>query len=257
MTRLKTAGKNLITLCFWLLVWQLLSLRIGKPLLLPSPVQVIGRLFQLAATAGFWRITVTSLLRIVCGMLSAVVLGTLLAVLTSRSRLLYTLFAPVLTLIKSTPVASFIILALIWLGRDALPAFIASLMVLPMVWANVSAGISQTDRGLLEVGKVFQFGKGKLLTKIYFPSVLPYFVSACKGALGLAWKAGIAAEVLTVPAVSIGKMLYESKLYLEVCDLFAWTLAVVICSLIIEKVLVAAVGALGRRRGGIRKNDRA
>ena len=75
---------------------------------------------------------------------------------------------------------------------------------------------------------------------------MPHFLSACRTALGLAWKSGIAAEVLTVPALSIGKMLYESKLYLETVDLFAWTVMVIACSLLIEKVLMAAVARLGR-----------
>ena len=78
---------------------------------------------------------------------------------------------------------------------------------------------------------------------------MPHFLSACRTSLGLAWKAGVAAEVLTVPVRSIGRMLYESKLYLETVDLFAWTVVVVACSLIIEKLLMAAIGRLGLHYG--------
>ncbi len=247
MKKLKGHGKNLIAAAFWLCLWWILSAVIAKPLLLPSPPAVAERLLSLIATAAFWQITAVSLLRILLGLLSALVLGCALAVLTSRYELLHILFAPVLTVVKATPVASFIILALIWMGRDILPSFIALLIVLPIVWANVSAGIKGTDRQLLEAARVFRFSKWQMFSKLYVPSVMPHFISACRSALGMAWKAGIAAEVLTVPSLSVGKMLFESKLYLETTDLFAWTVVVILCSLIIEKLLMSAVDSLGRK----------
>lgn len=239
---LKTCG----VAAFWLCVWQFLALWVGNGLLLPSPAAVLARLGQLALTAGFWQATALSLLRVLCGTALAVVLGTLLAVICCRWRLADVLFAPLLTVIKSTPVASFIVLLLLWLGRDVLPVVIVLLMALPVIWGNVCAGIRTTDPLLLRTAKVFGFSSGRTLRRVYVPSVMPHFLSACRTALGLGWKAGIAAEVLTVPALSIGKLLMESKLYWEVTDLFAWTLTVILCSLIIEKVLMAAIGRLGK-----------
>ncbi|MBQ9733671.1 MAG: ABC transporter permease subunit [Clostridia bacterium] len=252
MKALKTFAKNLIVLAFWLFVWQGLTVLVGNPLLLPSPIAVIGRMAELMLTGSFWHTVALSLGRILLGVVCAVVLGLALAVATSFSRLLHSLFSPLITVIKSTPVASFIILVLIWVGRDILPSVIVVLMALPVVWSNVSTGISSTDALLLQMGRVFRFSFGKTLRRIYIPSVMPHFLSACRSCLGLAWKAGVAAEVLTVPAVSIGKMLYESKLYWETLDLFAWTLVVIICSLISEMVLMAAIGRLGKSRGGNR-----
>ena len=208
---------------------------------------MLARLGQLVLTGPFWRIVLASLLRILCGTAAAVALGCVLAVVCCRWRLLNDLLSPLLTIIKSTPVASFIILLLIWIGRDALPAVIVLLMVLPVVWGNVCAGIRTTDPLLLRTAKVFGFSRWRTLRRVYVPWVMPHFLSACRTSLGLAWKSGIAAEVLTVPALSIGKMLYESKLYWEVQDLFAWTVMVILCSLIIEKVLMAAIGRLGRQ----------
>ena len=241
-TLLKTCG----VAAFWLCVWQLLALWVGNGLLLPFPVAVVARLGQLALTAGFWKVTALSLLRVVLGSALAVVSGVLLAVICCRWKLADTLFAPMVTVIKSTPVASFIVLLLLWLGRDLLPVVIVVLMALPVIWGNVCAGIRNTDPLLLRTAKVFGFSRGRTLRRVYIPSVMPHFLSGCRTALGLGWKAGIAAEVLTVPALSIGKLLMEAKLYLEVPDLFAWTLVVILCSLIIEKVLMAAIGRLGR-----------
>ena len=159
------------------------------------------------------------------------------------------LFSPVMTLVKSTPVASFIILALVWLGRGTVPVFIAALMVLPVVWANVSAGLAGIDPQLLELARVYRLPRARVLRRIAWPSVLPHLCAALRSALGLGWKAGIAAEVLTVPPYSIGKRIYEAKLYLETTELFAWTAAVVLVSLLIERLLLRLVDSLGRKEG--------
>ena len=154
-----------------------------------------------------------------------------------------------MTVVKSTPVASFAILVLVWLPRDLVPVCISALMVLPVVWANVCAGIRGTDASLLELARVFRLGRWRVFRRIYLPSVLPGFAAACRSAVGFGWKAGIAAEVLTVPRESMGRMIYESKYYLQTEDLFAWTLAVILLSLAIERLLLLALGRLSRGKG--------
>lgn len=241
-------AKRILALAFWLGVWALLAAVMDRELLLPSPVTVVRRLFVLGGTASFWRITAVSLLRIVLGAALGIGAGVLLAVGTTQSPLLDTLLAPLLTVIRAMPVASFILLVLIWVGRDILPSVIVFLMVLPVVWANVAEGLRSTDRELLEVAAVYGFSRWKRTKLIYVPTVAPYFLSACRTCLGLAWKSGVAAEVLTVPALSIGRELYEAKLYLDTAGLFAWTAVVVGCSLFIEYLLDAAIARVGRHR---------
>ena len=145
-----------------------------------------------------------------------------------------------MTVIKSTPVASFIILALVWLGTSPLPAFISFLMVYPLIFTNVRAGIQSVDPEILRMAKAFSLPPVTKVRRIYVPSAFGHFVTSVKASLGLAWKAGIAAEVLAAPKYSIGRMLYQSKVYFETTDLFAWTLVIIILSLLIE----LAVGKL-------------
>lgn len=223
---------------FWVAVWQMLAFWVANPLLLPTPLQVLHRLGQLMTQPDFWLITGISLGRVLLGSVLAVTLGVGLAVLTVRISVVDALVSPVMTAMQATPVASFAILVLIWLERDLVPVLICGMMVLPVAWNNVAAGIRQTDPLLLEVAKVYRLSKGQTLRRIYLPSVRPYFRSACRSALGLGWKAGIAAEVLTVPKHSIGRMIADSKLYLMTEDLFAWTLLVVVLSLLLEKTML-------------------
>ena len=139
---------------------------------------------------------------------------------------------------QAVPVASFAILVLIWLERDYVPVLICGMMGLPLVWNSVSGGIRATNVQLLEMAKVYRLSGFRTVRRIYVPSVMPFFRMACSSALGLGWKAGIAAEVLTVPKYSVGRMISESKLYLLTEELFAWTLAVIALSLLLQKLML-------------------
>lgn len=222
----------------WLIVWQTVSLVVNKELLIASPVQVGLRLFELIKTQEFWLTTLRSLLKITEGYLLGVICGTLTAVLTAAVPFCYELFYPLISTVRATPVASFIILALVWLKRDNISVFICFLMVLPIVWANVTQGIVSVDKKLIEMARAYSFSKEKLLKLVYIPSVMPSFATGVTTALGLAWKAGIAAEVLSTPKGYIGTELYNSKVYLETADLFAWTVVVILLSFILEKLVV-------------------
>jgi len=240
--RVRKALRTGAVLAFWLLVWTLAAAAVGQELLLPSPLQTGRKLMELMADQSFWLTIGKSILRVLSGILAAVVLGILLALVTSRSRLARELFSPVMALLKSTPVASFIILALVWLGRNVVPVVIAGIIVLPVVWANVSAGLAGVDPQLIELARVYRLPPLRRLRRITWPSVLPHLRAALRSALGLGWKAGIAAEVLTVPPYSIGKRIYEAKIYLETTELFAWTAVVVLLSVLIERLLLILLG---------------
>ena len=224
--KVPTAVLKIAAALFWIFIWFIASRAVGSELLLPSPTVTLARLWELALKGSFWLAVLQSLLRIIA-----------LGVLTAMSRVLYELFTPLLTIVRSTPVASFIILALVWIKRDNVAVFIAFLMVLPILWGNVSRGIAECDRDLIEMTHIFRFSKKDMLKKIYLPSVRPYFFAGCSTALGLSWKAGVAAEVLSLPKHALGSELYYSKIYLETPTLFAVTLVVILLSVALEFVL--------------------
>lgn len=232
---------------FWLLVWYGVARAIGEVLLLPTPWEVAKALWRMASTADFWRTVGGSLLRVVLGYGAAVAAGTGLAVLTARFKLLHVLCSPLLYLMRAVPVASFIILAYLWIQIRLLPGFIAFLMVVPVVWTNVRQGIDQTDRRLLEMAQTYRLGRWRTLRHVWLPSVKPYFQAACVTGLGFAWKSGIAAEVICSPSLAIGTELKNAKAYLETPEVFAWTVTVVLLSVLLERVLL---WLLGRKKEG-------
>ena len=229
--------KNLISRAFWLLLWTLAAFKVGKELILPSPFAVIKVLGKLIITESFWINTLTTILRVLSGYCIGVVSAVSLAVLTCSNELADALLSPVIRIVRSTPVASFIILALLWMGKNNVPVLMSMLMVIPIVWENIVAQYQATDRDLLEMAKAYNLSRWKKFRYIYIPSAFPGFLSGCLSAMGLAWKSGIAAEVLCQPSKAIGSNLYYSKVYLETPELFAWTAVVVILSMCIEKLI--------------------
>ena len=173
----------------------------------------------------------------------AFALGCLLGVLSGKWPLLETLLWPYVITIKTVPVASFIIISLIFFSARQLSTFISFLMVFPVIYSNVLEGIRSTDRELLEMGQVFRIPWGRRLLYIYLPHLKPFLFSACSVALGMSWKSGVAAEVIGVAAGSIGEKLYESKIYFMTEDLLAWTVVIVLISVLFEKLFLRLMKA--------------
>ena len=222
---------------FWLGAWQLAALAVGMEFKLPSPLSVVQALAGLSVQPLFWTSAAATLGRILLGLAAGTLLGALLACATSVSRWASLLLAPAVKVIRATPVVSFILLVWLWVARPHVPSVISALMVLPVVWGNVSKGIAQTDPQLLELASAYRFGRWKPLRLVYVPSVRPYFLSGVNTAMGLAWKSGVAAEAICLPKTALGTQIFYSKTYLNSPELFAWTAVVIVLSFALEKFI--------------------
>lgn len=229
--------KFCVGLLFWLAVWQVIAMIIGKEVLLPTPVSTLKTLVSFGATKDFWHSTALSLLRICGGFVLGVVAGVLGAVLSAKFHLFDLLCSPLLKTVRAAPVASFIILAFVWLKVGVVPTFISFLMVLPVVWTNVRSGIDGIDPNLLEMAKVFKIPLAKQLINIHVPSVMPAFISSCVTGLGFAWKSGVAAEVICRPPEALGSLLYDAKINLETPQVMALTIVIILISAAFESVV--------------------
>lgn len=235
-----------LAIAFWILVWEALARYVSNEIIICSPARALARLFELLGTSGFYKTVAFSALRILCGFLSALIAGCILAALSSRFGAVRALLEPITSVIKATPVASFIILAIIWFGSRNLSLFISFLMVLPVVYLNVLKGIDSTDPELLEMSRVLGFSAPKKLIYVYFLQVWPYLTSGCSIALGLCWKSGVAAEVIGIPSGSLGEMLYKAKLYFETGDLLAWTAVIIVISAVFERIFMLLLRLIKR-----------
>jgi NitT/TauT family transport system permease protein len=239
--------RKLLVALFWLAIWQTIYLIVKQEILIVSPVRVFQRLFELSQDGAFWIAALNSMSHVLIGFLSGLAVGVGLAVLTTSFRVMYDLFNPVISIIKATPVVSFIILALVWIQSSRVPAFAAFLEVTPIFLGNVTNGIAKTDPRLLQMAYSYRFGAAKTVRRVYIPSIMPYFTAACTTGMGLAWKTSVAAEVLSNTQFSIGGQIYNSKIYIETADLFAWTVVVIVMSVILEKLMVELMKTVGKK----------
>ena len=221
----------------WLIIWEAASIIIGEKILIASPFDTLSTLWSLLKTSSLYIAITTSLLHVLIGFLIALILGFILGVEAFYHKHLKELIDPFMAVIKSIPVASFIILVLIMVSADHLSIIIAFLMVLPLVYENVYKGLSETEKDLIEVSEVYELDLKKRFRYIYLESVYPYLDNACHLGLSYAFKAGIAAEVIGLPDNSIGEHLYEAKIYLATSELFAWTFIIIVVSALCTKIV--------------------
>ena len=246
MNQHKQLFERLAAAAFWLAVWQCAAMAVGQEVFLVSPVQALRTLLQLLPQAEFWQRVGFSSGRILLGFGLGVVVSVFLAAAAQAWHAAEVLLAPVLQLVKATPVASFIILALVWVRGSSLSVLISFLMVLPVLYGAVRTGIRAADPQLLEMAKVFRLPLGRRLRAVWLPAVLPAFRQGCSVALGICWKSGVAAEVIGLPNGSIGDALYRAKITLSTGELFAWTFVIILLSAAFEKLFLRALDAVSR-----------
>lgn len=223
---------------FWAALWQAAHLVIQNDVIFVGPLDMIRSLADLLPQASFWQTLLHSFFKISAGFLLAFSVGILLGWASYACPLIKDMLEPPMVLARSVPVASFVILALIWIGSDNLSVFISFLVVVPMIYAGTLTGLENTSRELLEMSRVFSISFFKRLRFIYIPAVHPYIISSCRTALGMSWKSGVAAEVIGIPQASIGEQLYYAKLYLDTAGLFAWTFAIILISTVFEWIFL-------------------
>lgn len=238
--------RGLLIALFWLGIWQAASMLVAKPVLFASPMDTVRALLRLLPTPDFWRAVLGSFRRIALGFFLALIFGVLTGAAAFRFRLLRELVSPLLTLMKSVPVASFIILVLVWFGSANLAVIVALIIVFPLIYFATLSGLGSADPELLELAKVHRVPSKRVIWQLYRPALWPYLRGACASALGMSWKAGIAAEVIGTPEWSIGEQLYLSKIYMDTAELFAWTLTVIVLSAVFEKAVLWLLGKAGK-----------
>ena len=242
-------GSGLWALLFWIGVWQAAAMLLDSQILLVSPVRAVKTLIGLMGDGSFYRAVGTSVARILTGFLLACLLAVGLAALSARFGWTRALMGPFMQAVKATPVASFVILALLFFSSKRLSTFMSFLMALPILYANTLSGFGAVDKKLVEMADVFRLGRFARARYLYVPAAFPYFLSGCTVAMGTCWKAGVAAEVIGLPSGTIGERLYQAKIFLDTPELFAWTLAVIVISLALEKIVVFFMRLAQRRMG--------
>lgn len=256
--KIKKAG----ILIVWLLIWQGAAVLINNDILLAGPVEAGAAFFRLLADLEFYKVCMASAGRILSGFFLALVLGILAGGLSYRFPLVKDMTDPALSVMKSIPVASFVVLLLIWQGAGRLSFFISFFVVFPGVCISMRNGLEAVDPKLLEMADIFRIRGVKRQLYIYRPALLLFLISGMEISVGMAFKSGAAAEVIGMTDLSIGEKIYISKVYLDTPGLFAWTAALILLSFLAEKAILKGMFLLlkpiklyPKKMGGIKSCD--
>ena len=244
ITRNKTF-KRIIIVLFWLILWQIVTMLVSNKVMLAGPYEVLLSLIENVVKGQFWLSVLNSLLRIGAGFSAAFVMAVIMAAFSYKYALFEDFLNPLIGTLKSVPVASFVVLLLIWFGARNLAFFVCFLIVLPSIYINTLEGLKATPKPLIEMAQCFHMPLWYRIRFIYKESLMPFVNGSLKSALGMAWKSGVAAEVIGLPHNSIGEGLYMSKVYLETADLFAWTIVTILLSFLFEKLVLGIVRKIG------------
>lgn len=227
-----------------LILWEIAALKIDSQIILVTPVQVLRRLFTIWQEPDFAVTVWFTMYHIVGGFLAGLLCGIVCAVLAYIWKPVEYILWPWMVIIKAVPVATFVVICLIWFTARNLSIFIAFLIVVPVIYQNTLTGLRNVDKGLMEMADSFNMPLFRRIRYIIMPQISSYLVSAGRVTAGMAWKAGVAAEIIGMPRGSVGQMLYMSKIYLDTDDLLAWTVIIVVLSVIFEKLVVLALKAV-------------
>ncbi len=234
---LKGNNRKIYIMLFWIAAWEILSLIINREIYLPSPYVVFQALIDLLKERNTYITIAYSTYRTLAGFIISCAAGVITGYMCGTSEFMHDLFSPLIGTIRTVPVMSIIIIAIMWFRDTNVPIFVAFLMCYPIIWINTVSGIKSADIKLLQMCRIYNIKKIQIIKSVYFYSALPYIKASMISALGIGWKVTSAAEILSLPRHSIGRYLYDSKVYLEIPDLFAWTAIIILLSYIFENAL--------------------
>ena len=250
--RKRTKKENVrmaLIVLFWLVLWEIADRVVDNRIILVGPTHILMALAEQVGQSDFWVTCGASFLRIAVGFVLSFIGGFVLALVCYRYKLIRDFLEPIMIMLKTVPMISFVIMLLIWVGNQALTIYLSFLIVLPIIYTNTLQGLQSVDVQLLEMAQVFHMAPWKKFMFIYRPAFMPFVLSASKLALGMSWKSGIMAEVIGTPKPSIGREMYAAKTYLQTSNLFAWTIVVVILSVLFETLFMAILKKLSAPMG--------
>ncbi len=244
---LRKAIRICVPIAVYILVWQLLSMLVGsRLLLLPSPIDTLKSIKEIVLSVSGWRSIGMTVLRILCGYLLGCGTGVILAVLTAHFRACDWLLKPLRSLIKTTPITSFALILLVSVVSGMVPVIVAMIVVVPMIWQTTEETIKNRSVQLSEMSQIY-LTPWKKLRYVSLPQILPHFFASASTALGFAWKAVITAEILALPKFGIGRQMQFHKIHVEIPELFAWTLLVILLSVLLESIIRFLLRKAGQR----------
>lgn len=250
---MKKSILTILSITILLLAWQLFAMLVRLPDLIPSVPRLLSTLAALFTSGSFYRSVAATVLRGAAGMSISLTAAMGAAFLFNKSKWTYELFRPLLAILRSIPVISFILLALIFLNAESIPLIIAFLTMFPLLTENLTRGLRSRRKELSIMAHQFKIGRWNRLAQVIYPQLKPFLYSGLASALGFGWRAIIMGEVLAQCTPGIGGEMKQAQVFINVPELIAWTIIAILISYLFDK----GISRLGKQQFPIHYNKHA
>ena len=237
------AVRRFFVILLWIVVWQLASMAIGTDLLLAGPISTFTALVRDVVEPAFLSTVGFTLTRVMSGFILAFILALVLGILSTSFSAVYEFIAPVLSAMKSVPVACIVVLLLIWIGSRNVSFVAVVFVALPALYFSVTEACSARDTSFDALLKTLRVSRIRRWLATTWPDLVPFLIASGKTCVGMSWKAGVAAELIGIPQGSMGDRVYQAKLLFDTADLFAWTIVVVLLAWASERLFLWLLGS--------------
>ena len=235
---MKKIEKILVPLIFWFVIFWGLSLIVNNPILFPSPYAVLVKMSEKLISYSFWLLFFKTGLKIVFALILSQSLGVIFAYLSYRSSFMRGISDSFMAFVKTSPVAVLTIILLVWLPASLISIFLVILVVLPQTYLSLLSSLDNIDRDVREMLDIFRVGSKNRLKYVYGRLMFQTLLSSFSFVWGFAWKSGISGEIISQARQSFGNLFYQAKIYLEIDELFAYSILLVLLTFLLEKLIL-------------------
>jgi nitrate/nitrite transport system permease protein len=216
---LRGALPYLVCIGGFLLVWQALSLILGTGRL-PGPINVITDTWDPYISQPFfdnggtskglgWQILI-SLQRVALGYGLAAIVGIAVGGLLGLNRFIGKGFDPVIQVLRTVPpLAWFPISLMVFQNANTSAIFVIFITAIWPIIINTAVGIREIPEDYTNVSRVLRLRKSEYIKNIVIPATVPYVFTGLRIAVGLAWLAIVAAEMLKADG-GIGYFIWDA-----------------------------------------------
>ena len=227
------AGQRLALLTAIVGIWWLFSLRIPH-YILPGPPRVYEAFMLILNNGDLWKNLAITLERVTIGFVLAAVISVPLGIMLGAIRWLGEFFEPVLPVLNTVSSAIWAIFAIIWFGiSNATTIFVVFMTAMPLIITNVWQGTKSVNADFIELAQTLRMPRWKVMTKIYLPTIMPYFFSGARLAFGFGWRVSLVAETLGASS-GVGYRLRQAADLIQTDQVFAWTITMIAMMALLE-----------------------
>jgi nitrate/nitrite transport system permease protein len=243
-----------LAILFFGFIWEVYSKRAGVTL--PGPVKTITESWNYIAHPFFdngsndkglgWQL-LYSLRRVGEGYALAAVIGILLGILIGKFALAYKALDPIFQVLRTIPPLAWLPLSLATFN-EANPSAIFVIFI-TAIWPiiiNTSVGVMRIPSDYHNVARVYQIGGMRYFFTILIPAAAPYIFTGLRIAIGMAWLAIVAAEML-IGGVGIGFFIWDSWNSSRMSDIVVSVIYVGLVGLLLDRIMASLARLFGTK----------